>query len=156
MKCDLQVTAPFTHVEDRELILQMLAYEDSLIHSNVGQEMYKTQSYSPLTSLTVELALQRLVLHKFGFTTSPQDVDRYRSIYRHYPKDTEVLNSVTYLRENKCLYYTSPVISVGDNINTDLQGCSVLSLDGCTEHNLYDVLGSTPSEHAFIAAFSSS
>lgn len=154
----INTSSPFTaaNMLDRELVLRMLAYEDTLIHGDDGQYMYKLPSYKPRSTLTVEYAIQRLVLHYFGFTTKLSDVEMYRSIYRNYSSDATVLQSVTYLRENKCLYYSSPLISVGDRVHKVLENCNVLSIDGTDVHNLFDMTRASPFEHVLIGAFSSS
>jgi len=135
---------PFTsdEVKNRDLVIKMLKYEDSLIHGSVGQQIYGDSLYKPRVSLFPEYTLHRLVLSEFGFTTSAQDVANYRSIFSHYFRslddyDQEVLSSVTYMRENKCIYYKQPVIEIGDQ----LPNCRLYELNGNTETNLYDKLG---------------
>lgn len=103
-------------VGDRDLVLRMLRYEDGLIHSPETMRMYADPTFRPRTSLTIEHALQRVVLARFGFSTSDESVRAYRSIFRHYYRspwdhDRDVLSAVTYMRENKLLYYTAPPIT---------------------------------------------
>ena len=149
-------------VKNRELVITMLKYEDSIIHSSVimltphpsssscsssscsssscssstrdyGAEcgsVVELKSMHPVygdplintkSSLEPEYKIHRLVLDKFGFHTTTEDVEMYRTIFKHYYKsptdyDAEVLRSVTYMRENKCVYYTSRELLVGDKI----------------------------------------
>ena len=56
-------------------------------------------------SLDVEKMINRIVLNYFGFDTSNESVENYRTIFRTYFKspndyDVEVINSVHYMREN--------------------------------------------------------
>ena len=143
-------------VKNRNLVIEMLKYEDSLIHGETGQEIYKNPLYKPRVSLLPEYSIHRLVLSKFGFTTSAEDVKNYRSIFRNYyhspdDYDQEVLSSVTYMRENKCVYYTEPIVNVGDQI----PNCPIYESDGITQTTLYDQLGQN-FQYAFIGGFSNS
>lgn len=148
-----------SHVKDRDLIIKMLKYEDSLIHNDVGM-MYKTPSYLPSQSLNVEWAVQRLVLTHFGFSNSDDDVLNYRKIFRKYYKnplefDREVLDSVSYMKHNKCVYYTQPVIKTGDVVRDQLHTCHVLA-PHCCRVNLLNTVDQSPFHLHFIAAFSTS
>lgn len=154
---ELSDIQPFTltNIRDRDLVIKMLRYEDSIIHSDDGQAIYKNPFNESLTSLEPRLIIQRVVLNKYSFDTSDQSVSNYREIFRNYYNsptdyDKEVLSSVTYMRENKCVYYTSPVINIGDEI----PDCKLYQLDGKTETSLYQQLGD--SSHAMLCAFSSS
>jgi hypothetical protein len=151
-------TKPFTKTDlhNKDLIMKMLKYEDTLIHGITGKEMYNNDYYMPRCSLNPEYALNRMTLTKFGFDTSDESVDNYRSIFRTYHKsavdyDKEVMSCVTYMRENKCVYYTSPIINVGDKI----PDCTVYKLNGKDQITLFDKLGSD-FKYAFVAAFSTS
>jgi hypothetical protein len=155
---DTGPTKPFTKesVNDRALVIQMLKYEDTLIHGDIGKQIYTNPLYKPRISLFPEHTIHRIVLTKFGFDTSDESVANYRTIFITYHKspteyDKEVLDSVTYMRENKCVYYTKPVIGKGDKI----PNCKLYTLDGKTETTVYDQLGSE-FKYAFIASFSNS
>lgn len=118
---------------DRELVLSMLRREDRLIHAPETMRMYADPVYAPRSSLTIEHALQRLVLAHFGFSTSDHSLRAYRSIFRHYyssPRnhDAEVMSAVTYLRENKLLYYTAPPVEVGQEVGGLLRRVRVVAL----------------------------
>ena len=154
---DLPHTKQFTNsdLKNKRLIVDMLQYEDTLIHGEVGQSMYKTPSYYPRKSLTIEHALHRLVLQKFGFSNTDTDVATYRSIYRNYYDDIDVLRSVTYMRENKCLYYKRPIVEIGDIVSDQLKRCNVYDLNN-TPRNLFDVVNSLTAKHIFVGAFSGS
>ena len=106
---------PFTTttLTDRSLVLTLLKYEDTLIHSKTGQDVYKNPYNLSLTSLEPQKIIQRMVLAHFGFTTTETDVNMYREIYHTYPHDMEIRSSVTYLRENICLTYTSKALQIG-------------------------------------------
>lgn len=69
-------------------------------------------------SLEPEYKIHRLVLRHFGFHTTDDDVEVYRTIFAHYYRsptdyDKQVMQSVTYFRENKQVFYTTPQPSVG-------------------------------------------
>lgn len=151
------VSIPFTMdtINDRNLIIQMLKCEDEIIFSEYGQNIYKEIDNHALSSLVPEYAIHRKVLSDFGFDTSDDSVENYRRIFSHYYNsandyDAEVLSSVVYMRENRCVYYTEPVINVGDII----PDCELYDLDGVTTNNIRSILGDF--DHAFICGFSSS
>lgn len=144
------------HVADKDLVIKMLKYEDSLILGSTGKEIYSNPLYKPRISLTPEYTIHRLVLTKFNFDTSDESVENYRKIFGYYYKspnkyDNDVLSSVTYMRENKCVYYTKPKINK-DNIIPD---CPLYNLDGETTTSLYQTLGKD-FNYAFIAGYSTS
>jgi hypothetical protein len=150
-------TVPFTEatVKNKQLIINMLKYEDSLIHGSIGKDIYANEMNRPRISLEPEFSLHRLTLAKFGFTTDDDDVKIYRTIFQNYYNgphdyDKDVLSSVTYMRENKCVYYTSPIINIGDR----LPDCKIFKLDGL-ETSLHQELG-TDFQYAFIGGFSNS
>ena len=147
----------FTHndIHNKDLVIKMLKHEEQLIKSNSGQEMYSNPLNKPLVSLNVEKSFNRMVLNDFNFDTSDESVENYRSIFRHYYKsptdyDKDVLDSVHYMRENKCVYYQKPVLKVGDTI----PDCPIYNLDGKTKTNLYDVIKKTEASRIVVAAFS--
>jgi len=144
------------HVKDRNLVLKMLQYEDTLIKSKRGQEVYRNVCNKPLVSLKHEYTIQRIVLNAFGFTNDDEAVETYREIFRTYYNsptdyDKEVLSSVVYMRENKCVYYTSKKLRNGQTI----PNVNILSLDGITTVSVYDVVkGKYP--ECIIALFTNS
>ncbi len=143
-------------VKNKNLIIDMLKFEDTLIHGEIGQKIYGNFLYKPHVSLFPEYHIHRLVLSNFGFTTFEEDVKNYRSIFRYYYRnpddyDKEVISSVTYMRENKCIYYKQPVLNIGDH----LPNCRIYELDGHTETSLYNKLG-TDFRYMFIGGFSNS
>lgn len=147
-------------INNRQLVLDMLQAEDSMIHGE-AQDMYKTAHYFGGHSLTVEYAVQRMILDKFGFETSDSDIENYRSIFRTYYNDPsdydeDVLNSVTYMRENRCLYYQNPVLRVGQNVSKQLSLCHVHTIFGSSAGTLSDIINDIDFEHVLVGAFSRS
>jgi len=156
-KKDTDNTKPFTmnDVKNKQLVIQMLKYEEQLTKSEYGQSLYKNTLNKPLISLNIEKALNRLVLSYFGFNTSDLNVETYRTIFRTYYNspndyDKDVLDSVHYMRENKCVYYKSPPLQLGDKI----PNCDLYEIDGKTKTTLYDVINKTKSDYTLIEAFS--
>lgn len=144
---------PFTinDVKNKQLVIQMLNYEEQLTKSDYGQSLYKNTLNKPLISLTIEYAINRLVLAYFEFDTTDASVAMYRTIFKTYYKspndyDADVLNAVHYMRENKCVYYKMPVLQIGDKI----PDCVLYNLNG-TETTLYDI---PKASHTLIGAFS--
>ena len=87
-------------------------------------------------------------------------LDNYRSIFKNYYNspndyDKEVLDSVHYMRNNRCVYYKQPIIKIGDNILDILKETPVLILNGTNSISLLEALG-TDFKYAFIGAFSMS
>lgn len=133
VKSKIQTTKPFRPIDlaDRNLIIQMLKFEDYFGKSDDGQIFYQTDTLNPRTSLEPMYAIHRYVLSHFGFDTTDQSVDNYRKIFQTYYKsptdyDEEVINSVYYMRANKCVFYNLPKPQIGDN----LIDCNLLTLDG--------------------------
>jgi len=156
-KKDTNNTKPFTmdDVKNKQLVIQMLKYEEQLTKSEYGQSLYKNTLNKPLISLNIEKALNRLVLSYFGFNTSDLNVETYRTIFRTYYNspndyDKDVLDSVHYMRENKCVYYKLPPLQLGDKI----PNCDLYEIDGKTKTTLYDVINKTKSDYTLIEAFS--
>ena len=147
---------PFTEDDrsNRDLVISMLKYEDSLLMGSVGAEIYAEPSYQVTKSLDSEYVFHRMTLDHFGFYTTDQSTEIYRGIPMAYYKsptdyDAEVMNSVAYTRNNKCLYYTEPIIKVGDV----LPDCPLYNLDGSIT-SIKETLGEF--KHAFVAAYSNS
>jgi hypothetical protein len=106
------------HVRDRGLVLRMLRHEDALIHGPVAHAMNSAESMEPRTSLLVVKTLQRMVLTRFGFANDDGSLHAYRGIFRAYfndvgDYDAEVVSAVTYMRENRCIFYARPELPVG-------------------------------------------
>lgn len=148
---------PFTlnDVKNKELVIKMLNYEEQLSKSSFGQSHYKNKLNRPLTSLTIERALQRFVLAEFGFTTKDEDVVIYRTIFKNYYKspddyDKDVLNATHYMRENKCVYYKSPILEIGQII----PDCNIYKLNGTDITSIYDIVNNKKASYTILAAFS--
>ncbi len=144
------------NIKNKDLILNMLKYEDSLYLSEFGQEILR--NYGNVSqSIDGSKIIQRMTLKNFGFSPTDESLRIYRTIFQHYYNsstdyDIDVLNSVFYMRENRCLYYTEPELAIGDKIpNVDL-----FNLDGKTKSNIYDILDKTKYKNCIIAAFSMS
>ncbi len=152
------VTRDFTSedVANKALVIRMLQYEEALSKGPKGQALYANSSNLPLVSLFVEHTLNRMTLNHFGFSTSDSSVEAYRSIFRAYYRspfdyDAEVLSSVHYMRENKCVYYKSKPLLVGDTV----PDCKVYNLEGAAT-SLYDEFQREPFRYTVVAGFSMS
>ncbi len=119
----------------REKVIEMLLHEDSIIHSPEGTGIYKTLAHLPRKqTLEPEYLINGLTLKHFGYANTMANVKEYRSIIGKYYRsatdyDKDVMASVTYFRENKCLYYTSPELHVGDKL-TKVPGVLDIQLRG--------------------------
>jgi hypothetical protein len=136
----------FDRISDRDLVIRMLQHEDQLFHSPAGQEIV---SHAVFTSIEGSNTLKRKTLNHFGFSTCDESLDNYNKIISYYYRsphdfDADVMNSATYFRMNRCLYYDSPILRVGDTIPDVL-------LDD--KNRLFDVLDH--SRPILIQAFSS-
>ena len=147
---------PFTHdnVLDKQLVIQMLKFETEYTISKQGQSLYENPLNLPLQTLNVEKTLNRITLNQFGFDTSDESVETYRTIFGTYYRsptdyDKEVLDSSHYMRENKVVYYTSPKINIGDI----LPNCRLFQLNGTDDITLYDTLNKK-ANYTVVAAFS--
>lgn len=148
---------PFTEeeVKNRDLVIRMLRYEDSLGKGGIGREIYTSEHYLPLRSLTPEKTLNRLVLDHFGFSSDDSSVENYRTIFSYYYRsptdyDEEVLSSVYYMRHNRLMYYTTPAPQVGERY-TDVP---LYDLEG--EETRLSHLLEGGNRYTFVAAFSTS
>lgn len=142
-------------VNNRELVIQMLKYEEELTKSDEGQSLYKNKLNCPLRTLTVEKILNRMTLTKFDFSNEDDDVETYRTIFKTYYKspddyDNEVISSVHYMRENKCVYYKTPPLKLGEKI----PDCKLFNLDGTTQTTLHDIINKRNAKYTVVAAFS--
>lgn len=144
------------HVKNKNLILEMLKYEDEFGKSDTVKNMYQDEISYLHRDLTVTYAVHRYVLNKFGFDTSDESVKNYRSIFMNYYKspsdyDKDIISSVYYMKNNKCVFYDKPKINIGDN----LIDCKLLDINGNIT-SLYAILNNNKFKHAFIGAFSNS
>lgn len=110
-----------TNVLNKELVIKMLQEEEKIAKSEIGKIMYQNPLNLPFTTFNVEYALNRMVLLKFGFDTTWVSVKNYRSIFRTYFKsptnyDVDVINASYYMKNNRCVFYTSPELNIGDLI----------------------------------------
>jgi hypothetical protein len=142
------------HVRDKKMVIPMLQYEEQLTKSEYGQNLYRNFLNNPLISLTVEKILNRLTLSHFGYDTSDESVENYRTIFKTYYKsptdyDKEVTDSVHYMRENKVVYYTSNKIVPNDIA----PNCNLYKLNGETVTTLYDEIN-RQSRYTVVAGFS--
>ncbi len=158
MKDNNTIFKPFTldDIKNRKLILSMLKYEDSIIHGDLGKQIYNNDSYEHFTSLEAMLSIHRIVLNHYNFSTTDSDIANYRKIFSYYynsPEsyDKEIINAVTYMRENKCVFYKGPDFNVGskfENVEvSDLSGNPV---------QLIDKLKNSKDDYTFIGGFSNS
>lgn len=153
-----QYTKQFTNddVLNKELVIKMLCYEEELMRSEKGQNMYRNLYNRPYISLTNEYAFNRMVLNHFEFSSDEKSVEMYRNIFRTYfnsptDYDKDVIESSFYMRNNKCVFYQAPKI----NVNDKLPNCDLYHLDGTTKTTLHDVINTEkPFEKAIVAAFS--
>jgi len=141
---------------DRNLIIEMLKYEDKVIHSDLGKNIYNDNSYEHYTTHEAMFAIHRIVLTEFGFKTEDEDVKTYRKIFQTYylsphVYDKEVMESVSYMRENKCLYYTGKDYGVGDKF----EDIKLYDLSGKNEIMLFDKI-KNDDKYTFVGAFSTS
>lgn len=143
-------------VTDRDLILRMLRHEDEIIHGEQGKMIYQRHENS-LTSLAPEKTIHRVVLKEFGFDTSAESVEMYRTIFAYYYRspadfDKEVMQAVTYMRENRTVFYTSPVIEVG----SILPDAPILTLSDGKPTSIKQELAKHKFKFAFVGGFSTS
>ena len=142
------------HIADKDLILRMLRYEDALFLSKAGQTFLHEYGMN-ITSLEGCKSIQRMTLNNFGFQSMESDLKRYRTIFHHYYKssadyDSDILNAVFYMRENKCLYYKTAPIELG----VQMPNTNVYGLDGMTSYDLHQWIRSKNYSNTFVAAFS--
>jgi len=149
---------PFTQetIKNKELILQLLKYEDDYYLSNEGQKLLIDRGNN-ITSLAGSKTIQMMTLNHFGFESDESSLANYRTIFHNYYKsstdyDKDVLQSVFYMRENRCLYYTTKEIPVGDPI-PDVE---LFKLDGSTKCNLHQIIKESDFDKVIVAGFSMS
>lgn len=150
-----------SHVNDKQLILQMLKYEDGLYLSEEGQKILKSFGDNSKT-LQGSKTIQRLTLEHFNFNTSPEDLENYRSIFKHYYNsssdyDSDILNSVFYMRHNRLLYYNTPKITE-NQIIPDVPLYCIDNNGNTSPTSLYNIIQNNQNNNSFsiVAGFSMS
>jgi len=141
---------------NRDLIIEMLKYEDLVIHGDLGKKIYNDNSYEHYTTHEAMYAIHRIVLSEYGFNTTDEDVKNYRKIFQSYytsPQvyDKEVMDAVSYMRENKCLYYTGKDYVIGETF----ENVNLYDLSGKENISLFDKI-KNDDKYTFIGAFSTS
>lgn len=156
MKLENTNLKDFTYddIKNKELVINMLKYEESFAKSEEGQNLYKDISNVPYKSLTIEKIFNRKTLLKFSFDSNEKNVEMYRTIFRTYYKspddyDKEVLDASYYMRENRCVYYKSKKLQIDD----DIIDCELYLLDGKKTTKLFDVIDKN-CDYNMICAFS--
>lgn len=155
-KLDNLIDFTENHIKDRYLIISMLKYEDSLMLGDTARHIYNSGTFELFNNLETMYVLHRLTLNHFNFSSDDKSVDNYRKIFSYYfrsPDDYDfgVINSVAYMRENRCIFYKEEKLNRGDVIpNVDL-----FQLDGKTQVKLYDMINKEDNL-TFIGAFSNS
>jgi hypothetical protein len=141
------------HVLNRDLVIEMLKYEDYYGRGQ-GQHIYTIFTDHDLKP---SRCINRHVLIHFGFDSSDTSVATYRTIFKNYYNspddyDKEVLDCVYYMKNNKCVYYNLPKFKIGDKlINHQL-----LHLNG-ESTSLFQAINSLrPFNHILLCAFSTS
>ena len=143
-------------IKNRDLILKMLKYEDEIIHGDIGKSLYDNESYEHYSSLETTYVIHRMTLNAFGFKTNDDDIQNYRKIFKFYYNsptdyDKEVIESVTYMRENKCIYYTAKNYDIDDTF----ENIELYDLTGKNKVNLFDKID-LKDNYTIVGAFSNS
>lgn len=149
-----------THLYNRELVLKMLNHEDKLIHDDKTLAMYDDPFYESQDGLFIIKTIQRITLSDFGFINDDDDLEIYRNIFRTYYRsptdyDSEIINAVTYFRENKTIFYQAPEINIGENIKYLLNQINLLDLNE-NLHNLLTLVSTNPKKYTYVGGFSAS
>lgn len=137
-------------IQNRDLILRMLKYEDELYMSEEGQNLLKQRYMQNISSLEGGKTIQRRTLQHFGYDSTDEDLAKYRTIFYNYYNsptdyDEDVLKSVYYMRENRLLYYTTPKPQVLEEVpNVELY-----EIDGQTKRTLHDILDDKASDSIY-------
>lgn len=146
------------HAKDKELVLRMLRYENEYGLSEEGTSIYKSELFDPHTLFPIYVT-HRHVLSFFGFDTSDESVANYRTIFSNFYEsptvyDKDVINSVFYMKQNKCMFYTRPKPKIGDVLIDSQLTC----LDGRTKIMLSAILSDAlhSCKYFFVCSFSSS
>lgn len=148
------------HLLDRDLIIKMLKYEDSIILSPFGVKIRKLYP----DGLDSDYIINKMTLKNFDFKTNNKNLQNYRKIFRTYYRspsdyDKEVIDSVAYMRENKCVFYKLPEPQISEVIpNCDIYKLndSFDKIDSIT--TIYDEIKNTYKypKHVFVTGFSNS
>lgn len=153
----IRKTRSFTinDVQNKNLIIKMLNYEEKIYKSEQGQNLFLEKYNLAMNTLIVEKIIIRIVLNYFDFDNDESDIENYKKIFKFYYKneneyDREVMNAVHYFRENKCLFYKTPHIQVGQKI----PNCKLFRINGKDSDNLYDIIKRDQHKHTLLAAFS--
>jgi len=145
----------FDDIKNKELILQMLKFEDKLYLSDKGQEIMIDHGNN-ITNNLGSKAIQRLTLNNFRYLSDDENLSIYRKIFSYYYNssneyDEDILKSVYYMRENRILYYKEKSIT----IKSKIPNISIYKSDGKTLTDIYTNLNLN-SKFSLIAAFSMS
>jgi len=156
---------PFTSkdVSNRELIIRMLRFEDSIIHSEEGRAIYRNPLLQVGTSRNADFAIKRKTLTNFGFDTTDASMENYLGSFRNYYRsptdyDSEVISSVTYMRENRLIYYKT----IRPTVNQIIPNCKIQLLEphslgyDLPQVDLHSNLKENQSDYYIIHAFSTS
>jgi len=143
------------HINNKKLVVQMLKYEDSIILGDEGKSIYQDETYDHFTTLEAKDTFNRIALNHFNFKTTDDDVINYRKIFLNYYRspfdyDADVINSVAYMRENRCVFYKGRDY----NINDTFEDVSILTTSK-TSVNLLDKINKEDN-FTFIGSFSTS
>lgn len=152
-ECKIKINFSLDHVKNKDLVIEMLRFEEKYNNSKEGQLIYKTKMNNTSATFFSNETISRKVLSHFGFNTSNESLEAYYNIFRTYFKspfdyDKDVINSSFYMRNNKCIFYTMPELVAGDK----MKNCNLLTLSG-DPMTLFDVL---PKDfnYCFVGGFS--
>jgi hypothetical protein len=143
------------HINNKELVKTMLTYEDTIIHGDIGKEIYADDSYEHFSTLEAMYTIHRIVLNFFNFKNTDDDILNYRKIFSRYYKspndyDEDVINCVTYMRENKCVFYKGKDYNIGDTFEN-----IVVLTTNKDKVNILDKINKDDN-YTFVGAFSNS
>jgi hypothetical protein len=155
-KIDNLVDFTKEHIKNRDLIISMLKYEDSIILGKVADKIFKSGVFELFNNLETTFIFHRLTLNKFNFNSDDNSISNYRQIFKYYFKsptdyDKEVINSVSYMRENRCIFFTEDKLNK-DDIIPDVE---LFHLNGHTKVKLHEMINKEDNL-TFIGAFSNS
>lgn len=143
-------------IKNKTLVINMLSFEDTLYLSPEGQNILKDYGNN-FTSLEGSKIIQKKTLNKFNYSSTLNSLENYRKIFNYYYKsatdyDIDVIKSVYYMRENKCLFYKNKKLEIGEII----PNVKLFNLNGTNVTSIYDVLNEKKFNYCVIAAFSMS
>jgi hypothetical protein len=129
----------------RSRVIDLLKTEDSLRRSHEVQLTYDTlHDEIGFSSEIIEDYVQRKTLQKLGYIPSLQNLSEYRTIRQHYCKDSEVMNSVMYLKYAH-LYKPCPIVlgrQAPNAVLCDLLGKKRMLMDFAKKKPLVIMAGS--------------